>query len=197
MARKGGVDGRGTRGDNPEDRQLSERCLTFGLPRLPGGYNNHFRIVQGPGNVVIETEMVHEARVIWLDGRPHLPAGVRQWLGDSMGHWEGNMLVVDTTNFSDKSPFRGAFEGMHLVERFTRADVNTINYEFTVDDPSTWTRSWTVSFPLTNLNAMVGGDDGEKIPEMFEYACHEGNYGLPGQLRGSRADEKAAKSAVH
>jgi len=129
---EGGVDGRGTRADNPEDRQLSERCITFGgVPRLPGGYNNHFQIVQSTGFVVIEMEMIHAARVIPLDGRPHLPSQIREWYGDSRGHWEGNTLVVDTTNFTDKAPFRGSFANMHLVERFTRADADTINYEFT------------------------------------------------------------------
>lgn len=193
---QGGVDGRGTRADNMEDRQLSERCLTFGLPRLPGGYNNHFRIVQTPRYAVIEIEMVHDARVIWLDGRPHLPASIRLWLGDSRGHWEGDTLVVDTTNFTDKAPFRGSFAGLHLVERFTRVDPDTINYEFTVDDPSTWTRAWTAAFPLTNLASLVGGDDQETTAKMFEYACHEGNYGLAGQLSGARAEQKAAQETA-
>jgi len=186
---EGGVDGRGTRADNPEDRQLSERCITFGgVPRLPGGYNNHFRIVQSPGFVVIEMEMIHSARVIPLDGRPHLPPQIREYYGDSRGRWEGNTLVVDTTNFTDKAPFRGSFENMHLVERYTRVDANTIDYQFTVDDPTTWTRPWTAGFPITKLST---GTDDITTPQIFEYACHEGNYGLAGQLRGARAQENA------
>ncbi len=188
---EGGVDGRGTRADNPEDRRVSERCITFGLPRLPGGYNNHFRIVQSPGSVVIEIEMIHEARIIPLDGGPHLPQEIRQWLGDSRGRWEGETLVVDTTNFTDKAPFRGSFEGLHLVERFWRVNADTINYEVTIDDPTTFTRPWTVAFPITKLESLVGGVDQVQVPQMFEYACHEGNYGLEGQLRGTRAEEKA------
>jgi hypothetical protein len=183
---EGGTDGRGQRADNPEDRRLSERCLTFGLPRLPGGYNNHFRIVQSAGYVMIEIEMIHEARVIPLDGRPHLPPSVRQWLGDPRGHWEGKTLVVDTTNFTDQTPFRGSFDSLHLVERFTRVDADTIDYQVTVDDPTTFTRPWTIAFPLTTPV--------DPIPQMYEYACHEGNYGLTGQLAGSRAMEKEAAS---
>jgi hypothetical protein len=119
---EGGGDGRGVRSDNPEDRNLGERCITFGLPRLPGGYNNNLQIVQSPGYVSILAEMGWETRVIALDGRPHLPRDVRQWLGDSRGHWEGKTLVVDTTNFSDKASFRGSFETLHLIERFTRIE---------------------------------------------------------------------------
>ena len=187
---EGGVDGRGSRADNPEDRRLSERCIIWSpLPRLPGGYNNHYRIVQTPEYVVVELEMMHDARVIPLDGGPHLPTQIRRWLGDSRGHWEGDTLVVDTTNFTDKAPFKGSFEDLHLVERFTRVDENTINYEVTVDDPTTWTKPWTAAFPLRNLRALVGGVDQQQVPEMFEYACHEGNYGLAGQLSGARATE--------
>ena len=190
---EGGVDGRGTRADNPEDRRLSERCLVFGgVPRLPGGYNNHLRIVQTSGYVVIELEQIHDARVIPLDGRPHLPATVGQWLGDPRGRWEGDTLVVDTTNFNDRNPFRGSFEGLHLVERFTRTGPDTITYSLTVDDPATFTRPWTAEWPYTRLDALVGGVDQLTKPEMYEYACHEGNHGLAGQLSGSRAEEKKA-----
>jgi hypothetical protein len=189
----GGVDGRGTRADNPEDRRFSERCLVWaeGIPRLPGGYNNNFRIVQAPGYVVIELEMIHDARVIPLDGRPHLPPGVGSWSGDPRGRWEGNTLVIDTTNFNDKR------NGTHLMERLTRVDASTIEYKATIEDPTTWTRPWTVAFPLTSLQSIhdTETDDVAAVPQMFEYACHEGNYGLAGQLRGQRAVEAAAGRA--
>ena len=176
----------------PEDRSLWERCITRGVPRTPGGYNNHFQIFQTPGHVVILIEMVHEARIIPLDGSSHIEPALRQWLGDSRGHWDGDTLVVETTNFTGKTNFRGSGEGLHLVERFTRVDADTINYEFTVDDPTTWTKPWTAAWPLSSLRAEVGGLDEVQLPEMFEYACHEGNYGLVGQLGGARADERAA-----
>jgi hypothetical protein len=190
---EGGVDGRGTRADHPEDRRLSERCLIFGgVPRLPGGYNNHLRIVQSRDHVVIELEQIHDARIIPLDGRPHIPSTVRQWLGDPRGRWEGETLVVETTNFNNKNPFRGSFENLQLIERFTRTGPNTIMYSMTVSDPTTFTRSWTAEWPYTNLKALVGGVDGVTSPEMYEYACHEGNIGLVGQLSGARAMEKKA-----
>ena len=190
---EGGVDGRGSRADNPEDRRLGERCITFGVPRLPGGYNQNVRIVQSPGSVVIEMEMVHEARVIPLDGRPHLPPSIRQWLGDSRGRWEGETLVIDTTNFTDKNPFRGAFENLHMIERLTRIDAATIDYKVTFEDSTTWARPWTVQLPFVSLQSLhdAGEDDVDTVPQMFEYACHEGNYGLAGQLRGARALEAA------
>jgi hypothetical protein len=198
---EGGVDGRGSRADNPEDRRLSERCITFGFPRLPGGYNANIRIVQSTDNVVIENEMVHEARIIPLDGRPHLPQSARQWLGDARGHWEGDTLVVDSTNFTDKNPFRGSFEKLHVVERYTRVNDSTITYRVTFDDSTTWDKPWTVELSLKNLQSLhdkeVGDSkspfqDVDTVPQMFEYACHEGNYGLPGQLRGARASETKA-----
>ena len=136
--------------------------------------------------------MVHEARIIPLDGRPHVGPGVGQWLGDSRGRWEGDTLVVETTNFTDKTNFRGSGKGLHLVERFTRIDADTLDYEFTVDDSTTWTTPWTAGWPLTSLRSEVGGLDEVQSPLMFEYACHEGNYGLVGQLGGARADERAA-----
>ena len=129
--------------DGPENRGLAERCLiwaTAGPPMLPGPYNNAYQIVQNRDYVVILTEMIHDARVIALDGRPHLGSGVRQWMGDSRGHWEGNTLVVDTTDFSGKAPFRGSDQNLHLVERFTRTDANILQYEFTVNDPSAFTK---------------------------------------------------------
>ena len=193
---EGGVDGRGGRADNPEDRDLDDRCITSSLPRMPGGYNNHFQIVQTPDHAVIEIEMQHHVRVIPLDGRQHLEGGVRQWMGDSRGHWDGNTLVVDTTNFSDKGNFKGSGQNLHLVERFTRVDADTIDYEVRLEDPTSWARPWTIQFPLRRLDALVGEIDHVSVPQMFEYACHEGNYGLRGILAGARAQEKAAQQAA-
>ena len=178
----------------PEDRNYWERCISRGVPRPPGGYNNHFQIVQTPEHVVILLEMVHEARIIPLDGRPHVGSDIRQRLGDSRGHWEGDTLVVDTTNFIDDTEFR-SFRGrlgdaLHLVERFTRVDAQTLAYEVTVDDPATFTRAWTAAWPATTLASDVGGIDQVQVPQMFEYACHEGNYGLVGQLAGARVQEQ-------
>lgn len=166
--------------DGPEYQNLWVRCITRGLPMLPGPYNNDFEIVQAPGYVVIYHEMIHDARVIPLDGRPHLPQDVRQWMGDGRGHWEGDALVVETTNFSKKSNFRGANANLHLIERFTRVGPDTISYEFTVDDPTTFTRTWKAQIPMTRANGQI-----------FEYACHEGNYALADILRGARAEEAA------
>jgi hypothetical protein len=169
----------------PEDRNLWERCLTRTLPRLPGAYNNNIQIVQAGDYVAIQQEMIHEVRLIPLDGRPHLGGDLRQWLGDSRGHWEGHSLVVETTNFNSKSDFRGSTGSLRLVERFTRVDESTLGYEVRIEDPAAWTRSWTVSVPMV------------KNPEtMYEYACHEGNYGLPGILAGARAQEAAAEEAA-
>ena len=172
--------------DGPETRSLWERCITHSsLPRMTTGYNNNLQIIQGAGYVVILYEMIHEARVIPLDGRPHPDASIHQWLGDSRGRWDGDTLVVDVTNFSDKTSFRGSSAGLHLVERFTRLDANTMNYEFTVSDPATWARPWTVAMPMPRVQGV-----------MYEYACHEGNYGLTGQLAGARADERNAADAA-
>jgi hypothetical protein len=172
--------------EGPEDRGLWERCISRGeIPRIPGTYNNNVQIVQAPGFVVLHYEMVHETRIIPLDGRPHIDQSVRQWLGDSRGRWEANTLVVDTTNFSNKTSFRESGEGLHLVERLRRTDANTLDYQFTVTDPSTFTRSWTAGLPWNRVPAQV-----------YEYACHEGNYGLFGILEGARADEKASAAAA-
>ena len=168
--------------DGPEDRPLQERCLvwtTAGPPIMPSAYNNNIRIVQGAGYVAILNEMIHDARVIPLDGHPHLPQTVRLWMGDSRGHWDGNTLVVDTTNFTDKTNFRGADDKLHLIERFSRTADNRLMYQFTVDDETAFTRSWTAEIPMTR-----SGDP------MFEYACHEGNYSLMNVLAGARAAEK-------
>jgi hypothetical protein len=175
--------------DGADSLGMWVRCITVGLPMLPGPYNNNIQIVQGAGYVVVIREMIHEARVIPTDGRPHAPPSVRSYIGDPRGHWEGDTLVVDTTNFADKYNYfrtrdypREAFTpGLHLVERFTRTDANTLNYEATVDDPAAFTKPWTVQFPLTATEGPV-----------FEYACHEGNYGMADSLSGTRADEKKA-----
>lgn len=171
--------------DGPEDRSLAERCINWpvaGPPMIPGGYNNNYQIVQGPGYVTIVVEMIHDVRTIPTDGRPHLPPNVRQWMGDPRGHWEGNTLVVDTTNFTDKTNFRGSGENLHLVERFTRTGPDQLMYEFTVNDPASFTRPWTVQIPMAKTDG-----------PLFEYACHEGNYGMEGMLRGARQQERATK----
>jgi len=167
--------------DGPETRSLGERCLMFnaGPPMASGPYNNYVQIFQFPGYVVILNEMIHDARLVRLDGSPHPPAAIRRWQGDSRGRWDGNTLVVDSTNFTDKTNFRGADDKLHLIERFTPVDDRTLLYEFTVDDPTAFTRPWTVALPMTRTADRV-----------FEYACHEGNYSLEGILRGARAQDK-------
>jgi len=179
--------------DGPEDRPLFDRCLHIGGPPMtPLSYNSNYEIVQGAGYVAILSEMIHDARVIPTDGRPHLPSNILQWNGDGRGHWEGDRLVVETTNFTDKtfaygvgwpSRFR-ADENLRLVERFTRVDANTIDYQFTIDDPTVFTKPWTASIPLTRVNTPV-----------FEYACQEGNYALTDILAGARAQEREAAGA--
>ena len=168
--------------DGPENRSLQERCLAFnaGPPIALGPYNNYLQIFQMRDAVIVLTEMIHDARIIPTDGRPHIAPAIRQWLGDSRGRWEGDTLVVDTTNFTDKTNFRGSGQGLHLVERFTRADAKTLRYEFTVDDPATFTKPWTAVLPMTK------SDD-----RIFEYACHEGNHALPNILGGARYQEKS------
>jgi len=172
----------GERGaDTWEDRSLWERCLTrSGLPRIPGSYNNNLQIFQTPDHIVLQYEMIHEARIIPLDGRPHLGAGVRQWLGDSRARWEGDTLVVETTNFTDRTSFRGTTADMTLVERFTRTGPDSIDYRFTVSDPATFTASWTATLPMNRLDEQV-----------YEYACHEGNEGMKNLLAGARAQERS------
>jgi hypothetical protein len=169
----------------PEDRSLSERCITFGVPRLGAAYNSYYQFLQTPHYVAIYQETIHDARIIPLDGRSHVQQDIRQWHGDSRGHWEGNTLVVDTTNYSPKSRFREASENLHVVERFTRVSPDVIRYDMTFDDPTTWTKPWTVMIPLRRSDDLI-----------YEYACHEGNDGLAGILAGARADEKAAEEAA-
>jgi hypothetical protein len=161
----------------PEDLTNVQRCITWGVPMpRPGPYTSYYQIFQSPGYVVIVLEAVHDARIIPLDGRPHLPPNVRTWNGDSIGRWEGKTLVVDTTNFSPKADFMGSVDNRHLVERFTRVAPDEIRYEITVDDPTTWTKPWTAVLRLKQT--------GDKI---YEFACHEGNYEIvETMLRGSR-----------
>jgi hypothetical protein len=195
------IDNKKFRPEGPETLGLSERCLlgfNAGPPLTPSAYNNNLRIVQTPTHVVIYTEMIHNARVVPIDGRPHLPEQISEWSGDSRGHWEGNTLVVKTTNFTDKTPtFQlpidlneidrngavGSGKNMHLTERFTRVSDSRLLYEYTLDDPNTFSQPFTVAIPLRAT------DD-----QMFEYACHEGNYAMAGMLKGARQmeQEKAA-----
>ena len=172
------------------DLNTLDRCITRGLPgaMMPGFYNHNYQIVQSEDYVAILVEMVHEARIVPLDGRAHLDSHVRQWLGDSRGRWEGDTLVIETTNFNGKATGRGGttFGGdqyLHVVERLTRVDRNTIDYEITVTDPTIWTEAWTVSIPMQPLDGAGA---------VFEYACHEGNYGLENILAGAREEEREA-----
>ncbi|HEV2200045.1 MAG TPA: hypothetical protein VGR73_09500 [Bryobacteraceae bacterium] len=170
--------------DGPENRPLGARCIAranVGPPLLPAAYNSNLQIVQGAGYVAIEAEMIHDTRIIPTDGRSHMPSNIRQWYGDSVGHWEGNTLVVDTTNFSEENPFPAA-QNLHVVERLTRVDPDTILYQFTVDDPGMWTKPWSGELPITKIQG-----------QLYEYACHEANYPLANTLRGARlAEEQAA-----
>jgi hypothetical protein len=167
---------RGGLPDGPEDLGLNVRCLlwaTAGPPLLPGVYNNNVQFVQSRGHIAIVSEMIHDARIVPMDGRPH--GTIPRWMGDSRGHWDGATLVVDTINFSEKTDLRGASEHLHLVERFTRVDAATIVYRFTADDPTTWTQPWTAEFPLKKTDQ-----------PMYEYACHEGNArSIEGILRAA------------
>jgi hypothetical protein len=172
------------RWDSAQSNELDDRCMIFagaGPPMLPAGYNSNYQIVQAPGYVMILFEQNHDVRVIPLDGRPHIPRNMRQWIGDSRGRWDGNTLVVETTNFNGKNPLRGSSENLRVVERFTRLDADTIDYKFTVEDESTWTRPWTAALPLKKT-----------VGPLFEHACHEGNYGLYNTLVGARLEEKKA-----
>lgn len=175
---------RGRGSDVWTDRSLWERCLSRELPRMSGAYNNNLQIFQAADYVVILNEMVHESRIIPLDGSAHLEDNIRQLQGDSRGHWEGETLVVDTTNFTDKTNFRGARENLHLVERFTRADDDTLLYEFTVEDSSAWKQPWTGAFDMARIDGL-----------MYEYACHEANRGMTNLLAGARVQELEAARA--
>jgi hypothetical protein len=177
------------RWDSAQSNDLDDRCMIFagaGPPMLPQSYNSNYQIVQSSGYVMILFEMAHDFRVVPLDGRPHLPSAVTQWIGDSRGRWEGDTLVVETTNFNGKNSLRGSTEHMRLTERFTRVDADTIRYRFTVEDKSTWTRPWSAELMMRKTTG-----------PLFEHACHEGNYGLYNTLAGARLEEKrkAAEAA--
>ncbi len=163
--------------EDPEMFPLGERCVNFGWPKIGAGYNSYMQIVQAPNHVMIMAEMAHDARIIPTDGRAR--TGARSYNGDPRGHWEGDTLVVETINFSPKSDFMGSHENLKLVEKFTRVERDILNYEFTVTDPSVWTRSWTAMIPLLLKNENI-----------YEYACHEGNEAIPGMLRGHRFQER-------
>jgi hypothetical protein len=174
--------------DAVQNQSLSVRCILMdraGPPMIPGAYNNNYQIVQTPGYVMILVEMIHHVRIIPLDGRPQLPQEVRQWMGSPRGRWEGETLVVETTNFTDKTAYQGSSPNMRLTERFTRVDEDTVIYKFTVDDPATWTRPWSAELPMKKT-----------IGPLFEHACHEANYGLYNTLAGARAEEKRAAEAA-
>jgi hypothetical protein len=174
--------------DDPEARPLGDRCLlgfgsTSGPPALPNYfYNNLHQIVQTPNAVMILTEMVHDVRVVRMNAE-HLPKNIRQWMGDSVGHWEGDTLVVDTTNFTDKTRFRGSTPDLHVIERFSRLDAHTLLYRFTIDDPKVWTKTWTGEYSWPQANGNI-----------YEYACHEGNYAMTNILKGARLRDKEAPS---
>jgi hypothetical protein len=174
----------------PEDLANSYRCITTGVPKLGGlygaGHFSYYQILQAREYVVLATETIHDARIIPLDGRPHIPESIRQWNGDSRGRWEGSTLVVETTNFSPKSNFMGSADRLHLVERFTRVAPDAINYEITISDETTWTKAWTAAVPMKR-----------SVHRLYEFACHEGNdHVMRGMLAGARADDKAAEDAA-
>ena len=174
------------RADSAAARPLADRCIlgfNAGPPMTPGAYNNYVQISQAPGVVTLGVEMVHDVRVIPLDGRPHLPSRIRQYRGDSRGRWEGRTLVIDTTNFLRETSFRGSSSNLHLIERLTRVDADTLLYEFTVNDPATWTTPWTVAIPMRRVDVPI-----------YEYACHEGNYALRNILAGARAQEASERT---
>jgi hypothetical protein len=180
--------------DGPEDRWLTERCVLFGavVPMLPEPYNNHYLIVQTPDAVTVLTEMNHDLRIIYLDDRPHLSESIQQWVGDARGRWEGDTLVVESRNFkfNEQSRFGVGFlngmtdENLRVIERFTRTDVDTLTYRATIEDPTVFTRPWTIEISM----------DATRGP-LYEVACHEGNYGMSNILSGHRAEERDARIA--
>ena len=186
----------GAVGDGPEDLGLFERCIlgiNSGPPMSPSVFNNNVQVLQTPGYVVLLNEMIHDVRIVPMDGRPHLSATIPQWMGDSRGHWDGDTLVVDTTNFTAKASFNGDFlgrgrrggsgEAFRVVERFTRVGADTLRYEFTVEDPTWWTTPWSAALPMKKTEG-----------PLFEFACHEGNYSMAGMLSGARAQERAEQA---
>jgi hypothetical protein len=179
--RGGGANGRSS--DWTTDRSLFERCITRGLPGAmsPSAYNNNYRIVQSPGYVVVQIEMLGGTRVIPTTPSPHIGQSIRQYMGDSRGHWQGNTLIVETTNFSNRTLYRGSSDNLKLIEHFALVDANTLDYRFSVIDPTTFVKPWTAAIPYLRTTE-----------QLFEYACHEGNYGMEGILRGARAEEAKA-----
>ncbi|HKT80685.1 MAG TPA: hypothetical protein VJP86_10735 [Vicinamibacterales bacterium] len=169
--------------DGPEDRPLSERCISYGAPRTSTGYNSYVQITQSPETVSILQEMIHDARIVPMDGRPHLPSTVRQLHGDPRGHWEGDTLVVETTNFING--FQGSTPNVKVIEKYTRPEQNYLNWEITVIDPDTWVQPWTFMIRLKHVDE-----------QLYEYACHEGNRSMVGILAGARADEAKAAAAA-
>jgi len=178
----------GGRWDSAESNQLDDRCLIMrgpGPPMMDAAYNSNYQIIQSSGYVMILTEMIHDARIIPLDGRPQPPANIRQWVGLSRGRWENNTLVVETTNFNGKNPFAGSSENLRVIERFTRVADDVIQYRFTIEDESVWAKPWSGELPLVKTRGPI-----------FEHACHEGNFGLYNTLVGARREEKAAAEAA-
>jgi len=179
---------RGHEFDSVQNRSMGERCIYYGSegpPLMSGGYNPNLQIFQGPKEVIIRNEMMGGARIIRTDGSPHLDASVRQWYGDSIGHWEGDTLVTDTTNFTDQPPLgRGTGKSLHVTERFTRTSPTMIKYEFTVTDPTVWEQSWSGEYSIQKIDGPI-----------YEYGCQEGNYGLPNILSGARAAEREVAAA--
>jgi hypothetical protein len=165
--------------DRVQDLSLSTRCISGGTPNIRAGYQSYFEITQGPGVVALRTEMIHDARVLPIDSGPHISKAITQYHGDSRAHWDGETLVVDTTNYSPNANFRGSTDHLHTIEKFTRVSRDTIEYSITIDDPTVWSRQWTLMMPLKNTGEL-----------MFEYACHEGNYGLRAILSGARAQDR-------
>ena len=167
--------------DAPEDRVLGERCILMRTkPIQPGFYNQYFQLFQTSEHIVILHEMTHDALIIPLDGRPHVSSSIRQWHGDSRGHWDGASLVVETRNYSENTTFQGSGSNLRLVERFTRIDQNTLRYEYTVHDPESFSSPWSVELPMKRTELPI-----------YEYACHEGNLSMPLLLRGARVQEDA------
>ena len=179
---------RGLPAAGPEDRSVGERCIigfNAGPPITPGGYNQNIQIFQTPDHVAILNEMVHDSRIVPMDERPHVADQIQQWRGDSRAQWDRGALVIETSNFYAQTSFRGSSPNTQLVERFRLVDANTLLYEFTVEDPTTWEKPWTVQFTMTRSDA-----------PLYEYACHEGNYGMSNLLAGARIQEKATPDTV-
>ena len=170
--------------EGPEDRGFSERCITMGSPAIGAGYQSYFQVVQTKTAVMMMSEMFHDVRVVRLDGGPHPGADVQEWMGDSRGHWEGNTLVVDTTNYKPRAFQSISSAKLHITERISRQDAETLRWEITVNDPDTWEKPWSLMIPLQRSSKPV-----------YEYACHEGNYGLADILSGARADEAKLKNS--